>query len=164
MYVVVGARFGGPVGLAVVAAATAVHLAGSHLIVHSILRRPVERFLRRRSYRLPGLARREPVAFALLGALVPGIPYVARNYLLALSGVPFRIYAVICWPIYVVRSGVTIFLGDWAEDLTVERVAILVVVYAVKLGICAAVVWHLRRRHGKSPPVRTSVERRPRAA
>jgi uncharacterized membrane protein YdjX (TVP38/TMEM64 family) len=150
MYVVVGARFGGPTGIAIVAVATWVHLIGSHLIARSVLRRPVERMLRRRDLHLPELSRSEPVAVALLGALVPGIPYVARNYLMALSDVPFRIYAPICWLVYVVRSGVAIFLGDWAEDLTPTRIAILVAVFLLKFGACAGIVWHLYRKHGRS--------------
>lgn len=147
MYVVVGARFGGPLGLVVVAGATVFHLAASHLVARSFLRAPVERLLRGRRHRLPDLAREAPVSCALLGALLPGPPYLVRNYALALSGVPFRIYAPICWPVYVIRSGVAIYLGDWAADLSARRVLILAGVLVFNAGVCAAIVWHLRRRH-----------------
>jgi hypothetical protein len=151
MYVVAGMRFGGPLGLVVVAIATAFHLAAAQVIAHSVLRRPVKRFLRRRGYRLPGYARNKPVALTLLGALVPGLPYIVRLYLLALSGVPFRTIFLVCWPVYVVRSGVAIFFGEWMDDLTPARAALLGGVLALKIGICAAAVWHLRRKHEKRP-------------
>lgn len=151
LQMVVGLRFGAEWGLVVVAAATAVHLAGMHVIARSLLRGTVERMLQRRGHSLPDLARREPVSVALLGALVPGLPYSIRNYLLALSDVPFRIYGPICWAIYVGRSFVTIMLGHWATELTPQRITILTVIYVTKFSACAAIVWHLRRRNKLTP-------------
>jgi uncharacterized membrane protein YdjX (TVP38/TMEM64 family) len=164
VYVVAGARFGVPTGLALIAAATAAHLVGSHLIAGTLLRRPVERWIKRRKYRLPNIAHDEPIAFTLLGALVPGVPYAARNYLLAISGVSFRIYFLVCWPVYVVRSGVAIMLGDWADDLSPTRVALLVGIYAFKLSICAWVVRYLYRKHRPKRPLRAPALKRERWA
>jgi uncharacterized membrane protein YdjX (TVP38/TMEM64 family) len=147
VYLVVGAVFGGWLGLAVVAGITAIHLLGSHWIGRRVLRAPVQRFLKRRSHRLPELLEGEEWAVALMAALVPGLPYFVRNYLLAVSDIPLRIYFWVCWPVYVLRSSVVIFLGDYSGDISVLRVTVLVSVLAVKVAICAGLIFWLRGRH-----------------
>jgi uncharacterized membrane protein YdjX (TVP38/TMEM64 family) len=69
VYLVVGAVFGGWVGLAVVAGVTAVHLLGSHWIARSFLRGPVERFLKRRKHRMPELPEGSCRACLILSAI-----------------------------------------------------------------------------------------------
>lgn len=147
IHLVVGARFGAAAGLVIIAGVTAFHLVATHFIARRWLRQPVERFLRRRNYPVLKLGRENPTAFALVLVLVPGPPYAVRNYLLALSGVPLRTYFVIGWSVYVARSAVVILLGDWGQDPTRGELILLGAVYALKLGICALAVWHLRRRH-----------------
>ena len=150
VYLVVGAVFGGWPGMAVVGGITAVHLLGSHWIGRSFLRAPVQRFLHRRKHRLPELPAGEEWAVTLMTALVPGLPYFVRNYLLAVSDIPFRIYFWICWPVYVVRSSVVIFLGDFSGDISLRRVLVLGGVLAVKVAICAGLLYRLRIRYKAS--------------
>lgn len=145
-YLVLGAVFGGWLGLAVVAGITAVHLLGSHWIARSFLRGPLERYLKKRKKHLPELPHGEEWSVALMTALVPGLPYFVRNYLLALSGIPLRIYFWICWPVYVVRSVLVIFLGDFSGDISAQRIGVLGGVLVVKVGICAYLIHRLRRR------------------
>ncbi len=146
IYLVVGAVFGGWMGLIVIAGATAVHLLGSHWIARSFLRAPVQRFLKQRKYRMPELPEGEKWAVVLMTALVPGLPYFVRNYLLALSDIPLRTYFWICWPVFVIRSAVVIFLGDFSGDISGRRVAVLGTVLAVKVVICAYLIHRLRAR------------------
>ncbi|HUG13113.1 MAG TPA: VTT domain-containing protein [Opitutaceae bacterium] len=147
VYVVIGAVFGGWPGMAVVTGLTAIHLCGSHWIARSFLRGPLQRFLKRRKKQLPELPKGEEWAVALMTALVPGLPYVVRNYLLALSPVPFRIYFPICLPVYVFRSGIVIFFGDFTSDLSVQRVVILGAILVVKVAVCALLLHRLRIRY-----------------
>jgi uncharacterized membrane protein YdjX (TVP38/TMEM64 family) len=147
IYLVAGAKFGPLLGGVAVAGATVVHLLLTHWISRSFLRGPLLRLLARRNYQLPVIPAGENAAIAVMAALVPGVPYFARNYLLALSGVPLRTYFWICLPIYVARSYVTIFLGDLSGDPSRRGFVILVAVYAVKLGICAYLLARLRRRY-----------------
>lgn len=156
VYLVVGAVFGGWTGLAVIAGITAVHLLGSHWIARSFLRAPVQRFLLRRKHRLPELPAGEEWAVALMTALVPGLPYFVRNYLLALSDIPLRIYFWVCWPVYVVRSSAVIFLGDFSGDFSVARAGVLVAVLGVKVGICAYLLHRLRARYKARESIRTT--------
>lgn len=147
VYLTVGAVFGGWLGLAVVAGITAVHLLGSHWIARSFFRAPMQRFLHRRRHRLPDLPEGEEWAVALMTALVPGLPYFVRNYLLALSGIPLRIYFWICWPVYVLRSSVVLFLGDFSDGFSGRRLVVLGGVLVLKVGICAYLIYRLRARY-----------------
>lgn len=146
VYVVAGARFGPWLGGAVVAGITVVHLLGSYWIARGVLRGPLERFLARRRHRLPRVTSQAHASVAAMAALMPGLPYFVRNYLLPLSGIPLRTYFWICLPIYVGRSYVTLFLGDLSGDLSVQRVLILGAVLAAKLALCALILARLRRR------------------
>ena len=146
-YLIVGAKFGPLLGGVVVAATTAIHLLAMHWIARSFLRGPLERFFARRKHRLPSIPEGENGAIAVMAALVPGLPYFARNYLLGLSGIPLRTYFWICLPIYVVRSYLVIFLGDLSGAPSRSRLILLGAIYAVKLGVCAGIIARLRKRH-----------------
>lgn len=147
VYLIAGARFGPVGGGLVVAAVTAFHLVATHAVARSFLRAPIERFIARRHRTLPQIPADEHAAVALIAALVPGLPYFLRNYLLALSGIRLRVYFWICLPVYVARSYVTILLGDLSSDPSRRGLLILVGVDAVKVSICALVIWWLRRHH-----------------
>lgn len=147
VYLVAGARFGPFGGGVAVAAATAVHLAGSYVIARTVLRRPLLRLLARWHAHLPEIPRDEEPMVALIAALVPGLPYVVRNYLLATMGLRLRVYFWICLPIYVARSYVSILLGDMGTGADVRRLLILGAIECVKAGICAYVIWRLREHH-----------------
>jgi uncharacterized membrane protein YdjX (TVP38/TMEM64 family) len=147
IYLVAGARFGPLWGGVVVAAVTACHLLLTHAIARSFLRGPILRFVERRHRQLPEIPADEHAGVALIVALVPGLPYVVRNYLLALSGVRLRVYFWICLPVYVARSYVTILVGDLGSDPSGRRLLILFGVDVVKVAVCAYVIWRLREHH-----------------
>lgn len=151
-YLVVGARFGPLVGGCVVAFTTAVHLVGSHLIARTFLRAPLQRLLARHHRHVPHIPPDENAAIALMVSLVPGPPYFARNYLLALGDVPLRVYFWVCLSVYVARSYVTLFLGDLAGAPDCRTLLILIAVYVVKLSVCGYVLWRLRRRYRLTHP------------
>jgi uncharacterized membrane protein YdjX (TVP38/TMEM64 family) len=152
-YVIVGSKFGAVGGVAVMALATVVHLLASHWIAKSFLRKRIEAFLARRQHKLPHVPEGENAAISLMTAIVPGLPYFARNYLLALAGVPLRIYFWICLPVYVIRSVLTICASDFSGNLTGNKVLLLAVILIVKVGICAYIIKRLRDKHAKKSPV-----------
>lgn len=152
VYLVAGARFGPLWGGVVVAGATAAHLVLSHAVATRFFRGPITRFVERRHKHLPNIPKDEHAAVAVIVSLAPGLPYVLRNYILALSGVPLRTYFWICLPIYVARSYVTILLGDLSSTPSGSRLVILLVVDVVKVGVCAGVIWWLRVHHRKVHP------------
>lgn len=149
VYLFAGARFGPVLGGVVVAGVTAVHLLATYFIARSFLRRPLERFIERRHRHLPQVPEDEGPAVALVAALVPGLPYVVRNYALALAGVKFRVYFWVCLPVYVARSYVSILLGDLSSDPSRKGLFIIIAIDVVKVAICALVIAWLRQHHRK---------------
>jgi len=152
VYLIAGAVFGGLAGFTVVTAVTAVHLLGSHWLGTTFLRGPMARFLTSRKVHVPGIPAGEERSLSLLAVLTPGPPYFLRNYVLALSGIPLRIYFWIAWPVYVLRSSIVIFLGDIGADMDAHKVMILAGVFLLKLSICAYIVYRIRRRYRATHP------------
>jgi uncharacterized membrane protein YdjX (TVP38/TMEM64 family) len=146
VYLVAGARFGPWVGGAVIAGVTAAHLLLMHVIGRGFLRRRLERLLARRHHRLPRAPEGENVSLSVMAVMAPGLPYFSRNYLLALADVPLRVYFWVCLPLYVLRSYVSLFIGDLARSPDARQLALLIGFYALKLGICAYIIWRIRRR------------------
>jgi uncharacterized membrane protein YdjX (TVP38/TMEM64 family) len=149
VYLVAGARFGPLWGGVVVAGVTLVHLLGTYLVARSFLRDPLRRFIERRHAHLPEIPDDEQAAICVIAALVPGLPYVVRNYLLALAGVRLRYYLWVCLPIYTARSYVTILMGDMGSDPTRTKIIVLIIIDVLKVAICALVIWRLRVHHRK---------------
>lgn len=149
VYLFAGLRFGPVWGGVVVAGVTAVHLVGTYVVGRSFLRKPLERYIERRHAKLPQVPDDEQAPVAVIGGLVPGLPYFVRNYILVLAGLRLRIFFWVCLPIYVARSYVTILLGDMGSDPTRNKLIFLVVVDVLKVAICALVIWRLRVHHRK---------------
>ncbi|HRE83520.1 MAG TPA: hypothetical protein PLN52_20920, partial [Opitutaceae bacterium] len=145
VYLVLGARFGPYVGFAAVAGITTVHLLGTYLIAKSFLRAPVIRWLTRRKHQIPEVPQGEGAAIVVVAILMPVLPYFIRNYILALAGIPLRIYLLVGVPLYTLRSAVTLFLGDLSGQPSRRGFIILGAIYVVKLSICAVIVWWLRK-------------------
>src|SRR5688572_7853178 len=118
VYVIAGARFGSGLGLVLITFATAIHLIGSYWIARSFLRTRIEALLSKRKYHLPTLPEEEGASVALLAALVPGLPYAARNYLLGIAGIPLRTCLLVCLPVYVLRSCIVVLFGEFSGNLT----------------------------------------------
>lgn len=146
VYLVAGARFGPWLGGAVIAGVTAAHLLLMHWIARSFMREPLERLLQRRKHHLPRAPEGENASVSVMAAVAPGLPYFSRNYLLALADVPLRVYFWVCLPLYVLRSYVSLFIGDLARTPDARQLALLAGVFALKLGICAYIIWRIRRR------------------
>ena len=146
VYLVAGSRFGSGVGMLLVTGAIAIHLLAAWWISKSFLRARVERWLKRRNHKLPEVPEGEDVSLAVLAALVPGIPYAVRNYLLALSGINFKAYFWICLPIYALRASLGIFIGDFSKNLTPGVIIFLASFLAIKLAICGWLLMRIRRK------------------
>ncbi len=146
VYLAIGARFGPLAGFPIVVGITAFHLGATYWITRSFLRKPLDRLIARKGYHLPEIRPGEHAGVGLLATLIPGLPYFVRNYLLALTDIPLRVIFCVCLPAYVARSYVTIMIGDLANDPDTHQLVLLAFVYVLKLGICAYIVWRLRRR------------------
>jgi uncharacterized membrane protein YdjX (TVP38/TMEM64 family) len=153
-YLVAGSKFGAVGGVAVMALAAMVHLLASHWIAKSFLRERIHAFIARRQYKLPHVPEGENASVSLMTAIIPGLPYCARNYLLALAGVPLRIYFWVCLPVYVIRSVLTICASGFSLNLTGNKVLFLGAIFLVKVGICAYVIKRLRDKSSRKHMIR----------
>lgn len=144
VYLAAGALFGPWLGLAVVTGVTAVHLAVTQLLATTVLRGPIERWRKKWSRQIPELPHNEDAALVAMITLVPGLPYFARNCLLALSKASWRVVVGVGLPLYVIRSATTIFLGDLGNDPSWQALSILGTIYLVKLAITVMLFQHLR--------------------
>ena len=147
VYLVAGARFGAIGGGIVVMIVSAAHLVGSYFIARTVLREPLQRLMARWHTHLPEIPRDEEPMVALIAALIPGLPYFARNYLFAMAGLRLRVYFWICIPIYVARSYVSILVGHLSSAPDRNRLIMLGAVESLKVVVCAIVLWRLREHH-----------------
>jgi uncharacterized membrane protein YdjX (TVP38/TMEM64 family) len=145
VYLAAGALFGPALGLLVVTGVTAVHLGLTHLLAATVLREPIERLRKKWIRKIPEVPPDEHATLVAMIVLVPGLPYFARNGLLALSKVPWHLLLIVGLPLYVIRSCATIFLGDLGNDPSIGALAVLGGIYVIKLG--ATVLLFQRLRH-----------------
>lgn len=95
--VLVGMRFGIVVGIVLVAGTMLFHLSATYYIVHSFLRVWITRLLQRFHIPVPELQIMSNKRYAIVFMLVPGLPYMIKNNLLALTGIPLVPFLFIGW-------------------------------------------------------------------
>ncbi|HWA28748.1 MAG TPA: hypothetical protein VG734_24065 [Lacunisphaera sp.] len=147
LHAVTGAKFGLPVGMALVGVSIALQLFASYAIVAA-----APGFFARR---FDGLRRRLPAAthrsLTLFTMLLPGAPFFAQNYVLAVVGVPFRIFFCYCFPIHFARSMIGVIFGEWSGDMTPWRMTIFVLYFATVSVTCALAFRRLRAQLRNQP-------------
>jgi uncharacterized membrane protein YdjX (TVP38/TMEM64 family) len=92
--------------------------------------------------RLAGAGHRDAT---LLCCLLPGMPYTVQLYLLPILGVPLRLLIWLAAPLHAVRAVITLLLGDYGNELTPLRLAILVAYYTLLTIVSIVIIQHLRR-------------------
>jgi uncharacterized membrane protein YdjX (TVP38/TMEM64 family) len=95
--VVAGIKFGIISAVGVTVLTIPVHLLASYFLANSLVRPYLERLLAKRGYRMPRIPREKTALYASVFVAVPGPPYALKNYLLALSGIPFCYFFFISW-------------------------------------------------------------------
>ncbi len=146
LFVIGGARFGIVGGLIAAAFAIAINLVLTFLMTKFVLHKRIASFFKNRNYKLPQIPEGEYASVTLLTALVPGIPYSAKNYLLVLAGVPFRVYFFVCLPAHIFTASIGIIFGDMTKKFTPGRIAFLSVYALLILFLARRVVNRLKAR------------------
>jgi len=146
LFAAAGAKFGAGWGLLVTAVAIALHLSLSWWIAHGWLKRPVAALLRRFGKVQPELLAGDHVPVCLLVALIPGMSYTVKNYLLVLAGVPFGKLFWTCLPAHLFHASLAIFFGDFTAAMTPAKIIFLIGYAVVLVGLSHHVVRRLKRR------------------
>jgi uncharacterized membrane protein YdjX (TVP38/TMEM64 family) len=142
LHAAAGLRFGLALGLPLVWLSILIQLVASFGLVHWH-REFFARHLKSIRERIPSGAHVPVTVFTML---IPGAPYFAQNYALALIGVPFRLYLGICLPMHAARSSIAVMIGGESDDLTTGKVLLILAYGAAILG---ASWWALRRLRTK---------------
>ena len=153
-FVVAGATFGIGPGLLGSGIALGSNLTLCYGIARSGLRRRLKSLLYRLDYQLPDFQGKGAgaVRFTLFVKLAPGLPAVAKNYFLGLTGVPFPLYFGLSMLITGAYASLCVVLGTSLREHDTRRVVVAGVV--VVAGMLALVWWRRRRRSGarREPP------------
>jgi uncharacterized membrane protein YdjX (TVP38/TMEM64 family) len=141
-----GLRFGLMPALLLMAPALAFHLVFSFFAARRWFKKPLLRWLARHDFALPKLPAGESVSVALLINFVPGPPYAAKNYLLALTELSFRAYFVAGFCANLLGVSMAILTGDFLRAMTPFRGAFLTIYVVLVSVLCHRLIRRLRRR------------------
>lgn len=139
-----GAKFGLAQAVAIMFGVMAIHVGVSFPAANILLRPLIEKSLARTTYRLPQFRKDGFVWPSLVFMAVPGLSYSMKNYILALSGVPFGFYFIIAWLVQALLGIPLVAAGTMADRGHFAWVAVLVFVF---ITLAAALHrWTVRRR------------------
>ena len=82
-----------------------VNMSVSYALTHSVLKKPIVRFLDNRRWSLPRLTDENEFRFTFLVRTIPGPPFFFQNLALGLAGIPFWIYL---WISLLAQGGIAI--------------------------------------------------------
>lgn len=148
LFVVAGAKFGSLWGTIWVSVSIVIHLVVTYWVTTTFLHDRIAAIFGRTRYKMPKIPAGEHIPVTLLTALVPGVPYAAKNYLLVLAGVPWRVYVGVCLPAHIFHASLAIIFGDLTKDLTTGRVIFLSAYAAVVILLGRYVVKRLQNKKG----------------
>jgi len=124
---------------------TALLIMFAGMAVHQVIVYPAAKLLSRRNIRLPQWSNDGFVWPSIIFMAVPGLTYAMKNYMLSLSGVPFRTFFLVSWLVQAVM-GIPIVLAG--ESLAGRHFKLLAVVLAL-LGMLYVLRYWLVRWRGR---------------
>src|SRR5688572_20773038 len=145
VYLAIGALFGPSWGGLVVTGITLVHLAATHVLARTLLKQRIAKWRKKWSEKLPVISEGDNISLVAMIVIVPGLPYFARNCLLAVSGVPLRYLLGVGVPLYVARSYTTLFVGNLGNNHSAKMFWVIGAIFVAKLTISALLFLRLRR-------------------
>ncbi len=158
LHIVTGARFGWGVGALLIGASILFQLLASYALV-----RIAPGFFKRKLQPVrEKIPRGAHTSVTLFTMLLPGVPYFVQNYTLAMIGVPFWTYILICLPLHWARSLVSLTFGHMVSDLTPMRI-LGFVLYNLTIILSCALAFRRLRSRLKGPRPAAS-DRKPRAS
>ena len=130
-----GLKYGFGMSVAIAAVGMAWHTFCAWHIAHGYFRQPLEGWLRRTRFNLPTIPERHQIWFTSLFVTVPGLPYAAKLYSLALTNLPFQRYMLIVWFFHLLNSVLFIGIGAAAGSVDPKLMVGLGVLGVVMIAI-----------------------------
>lgn len=141
--ILLGARFDPAPAMLIMFSGMAFHQGITFPAGNALLRPLIERLLARRSISLPQFPARGFVWPCIVFMAVPGLSYTMKNYILSLSGIPFRYFFLIAWLVQAVMGIPMVLAGDAIVGRHTGLLLALIVLMAVIYGVR---FWVIRRR------------------
>jgi uncharacterized membrane protein YdjX (TVP38/TMEM64 family) len=110
-----GIKFGPVMGCVIMVAGMAVHTVIFFLTADTLLRPLIEKELYKIRYHLPRFSDKGFYWAWIVFIAVPGLPYILKNYIFSLSGVPFRYFFLISWGVHSLFGIPMIIAGNVAR-------------------------------------------------
>jgi len=151
MHAMAGAKFGLPLGIALVGVSIVLQVFACYGIVRLFPKFFARRFAWLRKKLPPGTHR----SLTLFALLLPGAPYFAQNYVLPVAGVPFRVAFRYSLPINFCRSIVGVIFGEWSGNLTGGRMAVFAI-YTAAITLACGLAFRRLRAQLQNPPAEES--------
>ena len=146
--VFIGIKFGTLAGILISGLLMLFNMLVAYLISHSFLRPRIDSFIGEHHWSQPKMPAGKKELYAFLFIAIPGLPYAVKNYLLALSGLPFLHYLAICWTVQLLMGIPFIVLGEAAK---LRHGGALSIAIAMLISGFLVVSW-LRREFSALPP------------
>ena len=139
--VLIGMKFGIVAGLFLSAVIMFCHMAITYYLVHTFMRQWIVKMLAPYKVSIPRLREDKNRWHAFFFMLIPGLPYIAKNNLLALAEVPFVSYMTINWTAQYGLSIPMIILGGAILEMNLKILSI-----AVALILAGYLLQHYLRK------------------
>lgn len=141
-YLLMGAAYGIPLSLLAALVALVLNLLISYGVVKLGLGPLLKRLLKKAGYSIPEQSPRRELRFALILRLIPAMPNFVKNYVLALSGVSFKVFFFTSLLLSYLYALPLILLGDSVFDQNPRHLALA----AGLLLLLGLLTWWLRTK------------------
>jgi uncharacterized membrane protein YdjX (TVP38/TMEM64 family) len=118
--------------------ALAINMSLSYWFAMGLLANPIHSLMARKQYKIPEISPHNQMRLTFLVRTIPGAPFPIQNYMLAVAGVPFKIY----FPVSLIAQGViaccvTFLSSQFAEHIDrkgfIITVTVILIIVAVKV-------------------------------
>ena len=137
-----GIKFGTVWGAGVSLLIMPIHLGMCYVISKTFLQTIILKVMRSRGYSPPGFLTAKPGKLVFLFLVVPGPPYVMKNYILALTGLPFISYMVLTWTVQGALALPVVILGGAASQ---QRWGLFTIILILLIICSLGMHWYKNR-------------------
>ena len=141
-FALAGIKFGTAWGAGVSLLLIPVHLGLCYVISKTFFQTVILKVMQARGYRPPAFLTARPGKLVLLFLVIPGPPYVMKNYILALTGLPFVSYMGLTWTAQGILALPVVVLGGAASQ---QRWGLFTAVLTLLIIGSLAMHWYRRK-------------------
>jgi uncharacterized membrane protein YdjX (TVP38/TMEM64 family) len=111
-FILAGVLWGQAAGIGWSLLASIICMSLSYLLGKTILRPPLQKLLRKRSWDIPKVDRDDALTAVFICRIAPGVPFAVQNYALAMTNIPFLTYLLGSIPIVFGFTCAFVIMGE----------------------------------------------------